>query len=67
MAYQRQPGPNDHDLSRAAQEDRIWTGRSVLVALAMMIAFGALIFGSLAWNAESTGPATRTVATEPVR
>ena len=68
MAYQREPGsPYDHDLSRAAQIDRLWTGRSIRVAVALMLAFGALIFASLSWNAENTGPATRTVATEPVR
>ena len=68
MAYQREPGsPHDHDLSRAAQEDRLWTGRPILLAVAVILAFGGLVFGSLLWNAENTGPATRTVATEPVR
>jgi hypothetical protein len=68
MAYQREPGsPHDHDLSRAAQADRIWTGRPFLVAVALMLGFGALVFGSLSWNAENTGPSTRTVAMEPVR
>jgi hypothetical protein len=68
MAYQREPGSShDHDLSRAAQVDRLWTGHATRVAVVLVLALGALIFGSFLWNAENTGPATHPVATEPVR
>jgi|SoiMethySBSTD1v2_1073268.scaffolds.fasta_scaffold4885570_2 hypothetical protein len=68
MAYQREPGsPHDHDLSRAAMEDRLWSARSTVVAIALVLAIGVLVVGSMAWNDQNTGPATRSAPAEPTR
>jgi hypothetical protein len=68
MAYQREPGsPHDHDLSRAAMKDSLWSARSTVVVIALVLAIGALVVGSMAWNDQNTGPATHTAPAQPAR
>jgi hypothetical protein len=68
MAYQREPGSShDHDLSRAAMKQSMWSPLSTAIAIGLLLAVGALVVGSLAWNDQNNGPATRSAPAHATR